>query len=722
MQLLSGGGQTVVYVSRINLAKYLVKSSAKTLPKLCFTFLRHFLIVEFTSFLSPKTESLMKLSNHTLRRVIYLFLPIVLCQGNAAAQFYGTEVQEDQTRQAVAFQIKTPTVALSSVVFAIGFEAVDADGQIIKAFAESVNVAGIQIRDDGGETRAITRVSFEAGEASIPNAVFAESGTFIVKIQRGSLKKTADVRVLPGILSLLPPLLAIALAFTARQVLISLFCGIWLGAFFIFQYNPITGFLRTADTYLLNSLANNNHAAILIFSLTLGGMVGVISKAGGTQGIVERLAKFANHARGGQLATWAMGLLIFFDDYANTLIVGNTMRPFTDRLKISREKLSYIVDSTAAPVASIAPISTWVGFQVGLIAQAFAVLGINQDGYSVFLESIPFASYSILALVFVFLIGVTLRDYGPMYAAETRSMRTGQVLRPGAQPLADSASLDMVAGEGTPLRWYNAIVPILVVILVTLAGLYLTGKESLGVEAQTANLGKIIGAANSFSVLLWASFTGLFVAAVLAVSQKILDVRNVVEAAVNGYKSMMMAAMILILAWGMGEICKDLHTADYVIAASKGILSPHLIPFVTFVIAAFISFSTGSSWATMAILTPIVIPIAYKLPVEAGLAAGLSHEILIGTIGAILSGSVLGDHCSPISDTTILSSMACAADHVDHVRTQTPYAIIVGIVAIVTGYIPNGWGVNNVVSLAAGTLVLAGIVFLFGKKLRSDSP
>ena len=164
-----------------------------------------------------------------------------------------------------------------------------------------------------------------------------------------------------------------------------------------------------------------------------------------------------------------------------------------------------------------------------------------------------------------------------------------------------------------------------------------------------------------------------------------------------------------------------MHTADYVIAASKGILSPHLIPFVTFVIAAFISFSTGSSWATMAILTPIVIPIAYKLPVEAGIAAGLSHEILIGTIGAILSGSVLGDHCSPISDTTILSSMASAADHVDHVRTQMPYAIIVGIVAIVTGYIPNGWGVNNVVSLAAGILVLVGIVFFFGKKLRSDS-
>ncbi|MFQ5753756.1 MAG: Na+/H+ antiporter NhaC family protein, partial [bacterium] len=473
---------------------------------------------------------------------------------------------------------------------------------------------------------------------------------------------------------------------------------------------------KTIDTYLINSLADADHAAILIFSLTLGGMVGVMSKAGGTQGIVQKLSKYANHPRGGQLATWAMGVFIFFDDYANTLIVGNTMRPFTDRLKISREKLSYIVDSTAAPVASIALVSTWIGFQIGLIDQAFNVLNLSHNAYNIFLQSIPFATYSILAIIFVFLIGITLRDFGPMRQAELRAANSGKLLRDGAQPLTDSAALDMIADEKTPLRWYNALIPIAVVILVTIMGLYFNGKVALGEAANTAKIGEIFGAANSFAVLTWAAFSGLFVATVLSLGQKLLTLNESINAIIGGYKSMLLAAMILILAWAIGDICKDLHTADYVIELSEGILSPHIIPFVTFAVAAFISFSTGTSWATMTILTPIVIPIAYRLPIGAGVTAHLSHEILIGTVGAVLSGSVLGDHCSPISDTTIMSSMASAADHVDHVRTQLPYAILVGIVASLTGYLPNGWGLNTYLSLFLGVMILVGIVFLVGKK------
>ncbi|RMF67002.1 MAG: Na+/H+ antiporter NhaC family protein [Calditrichaeota bacterium] len=557
---------------------------------------------------------------------------------------------------------------------------------------------------------------FEHGQLVIANAVLQKTGSHEITVEAGGISASAHLRVIPGILSLLPPLFAIALAFAARQVLISLFAGIWLGALFIHDYNPFLGFMRTLDTYLINSLADPDHAAILIFSLTLGGMVGVIAKAGGTQGIVEKLSKLANNRRGGQLAAWAMGLFIFFDDYANTLIVGNTMRPFTDRLKISREKLSYIVDSTAAPVASIALISTWIGFQIGLIDQAFNSMQLEHNAYNIFIQSIPYATYSILAIVFVFLLGVTLRDFGPMYTAERRAVTSGKVLRDGAQPIADSTSLDMIADEGTPLRSANALVPIGLVILVTLFGLYFNGKAALGPEAQTARFGQIFGAADSFAVLMWASFTGLFVAALMAMSQKILSLNATISAAVSGYKSMLLAAMILVLAWAIGNICGDLHTADYVINMSKDVLSPHFIPFMTFAVAAFISFSTGSSWATMAILTPIVLPIAHQLPEANHLSAHLSHEILIGTVGAILSGSVLGDHCSPISDTTILSSMASAADHVDHVRTQLPYAVVVAVVASLSGYLPNGWGLNTYGALLLGCLILVGIVFWFGKK------
>ncbi|MCG8605423.1 Na+/H+ antiporter NhaC family protein, partial [bacterium] len=498
--------------------------------------------------------------------------------------------------------------------------------------------------------------------------------------------------------------------------LLSLFAGIWLGAIFIYDYNPFIAFMRTIDNFLLNALANSSNASILIFSMTLGGMVGVISRAGGTQGIVQKLAKYAKHARSGQLATWGMGILIFFDDYANSLIVGNTMRPFTDRLRISREKLSYLVDSTAAPVASIALISTWVGYQVGLIDQAAKALGIQQSAYQMFLASIPYATYSILALVFVFLIGWTLRDFGPMRTAELRARNSGEVLRNGSQPLTDSSALDFLAGSDTPLRWYNALIPILLVIVVTFSGLYFSGHAALGDAAETAPLGTIFGAANSFAVLLWASFTGLAAACILALGQRILSLKDTIAAIVNGYKSMLLACMILVLAWAIGNMCQNLGTANYIISITEDILSPRVIPVVTFLAAAFIAFSTGTSWATMAILTPIVVPIAYKFPAAAGLSGDVTNDILIATIGAVLSGAVLGDHCSPISDTTILSSMASAADHVDHVRTQMPYALLVGLVACLTGYIPSGWGLSSIVSILLGTAILTTAVFVIGKK------
>jgi Na+/H+ antiporter NhaC len=413
-----------------------------------------------------------------------------------------------------------------------------------------------------------------------------------------------------------------------------------------------------------------------------------------------------------------MGLVIFFDDYANTLIVGNTMRPFTDRLRISREKLAYIVDSTAAPVASIALVSTWIGFQVGLVDSSFKAVGITSNAYAVFLESIPYASYSILALFFVLLISITLRDFGPMAAAERRAQLEGKLLSDEAQPITDSSALDMSSSADVPKRWYNALLPITVVIAITLAGLYINGKIALGEAASDVSLGEIFGAANSFDVLMWASFAGLLTAGLLALGQRILTVSETMEAAINGYKSMLLAAMILVLAWAIGDICAQLKTADYVIDVTRGILKPHLIPVVTFIIAAFISFSTGSSWATMAILTPIVVPIANELPLESALSAGLAESIMLATIGAVLSGSVLGDHCSPISDTTILSSMASASDHLDHVRTQIPYALIVALVAILCGYLPSGWGFNPYLSILTGGLLLTALLMLFGKRVQ----
>jgi Na+/H+ antiporter NhaC len=507
------------------------------------------------------------------------------------------------------------------------------------------------------------------------------------------------------------------LALALRQVFISLFAGIWLGATFIYYYNPAVGLMRVLDHYVVNALADPDHTPIVLFTLVLGGMVGIIARSGGTQGIINQLSKMAKHPRGGQLATWLMGLFIFFDDYANTLIVGNTMRPITDRVRISREKLAYIVDSTAAPVVSIAVISTWIGFEMGLVKSTFQYLGLSRNIYLTFLQTIPYRFYCIMAVVFVFLIAASKRDFGPMLTAERRALRTGKLLRDNSAPLSDKTLSEITAPPGAPLRWYNAVIPILVVILVTLIGLWYNGRSNLISEGiQDFSLKSIIGKAQAFPVLMWSSFAGALTAGILAISQGILNLRKTLEAWISGVKSMIYAMVILVLAWSIGSICQDLHTADYVISITKGLLSPRLLPLMTFIIAAFISFATGTSWGTMTILVPIVIPMAYHFT-RTGFSPATAEAILVGTIASVLSGAVFGDHCSPISDTTIMSSMASGSDHIDHVRTQIPYALAAGLVALMVGYLPAGFGLSPLISIPAGILLLICIVYLIGKKV-----
>ncbi|MFC1609807.1 Na+/H+ antiporter NhaC family protein [Myxococcota bacterium] len=629
---------------------------------------------------------------------------------------------EPQVGEQQRFLIEVPKVALAGVPFDLKITAFDAEGDRDTRFDGKVSLRGALLHQAGTGLEPLN----EAGPAvrgaiEIEDVVLEETGRHPIEVRDGEGETSTEIRAIPGILSLLPPLLAIVLALAVREVLLALFSGVWLGVTFIHGYNPFVGLLKTLDTYLVGALADKDHAAIIMFSLTLGGMVGVISQSGGTEGIVAVLSRWARRPRGGQIATWAMGVLIFFDDYANTLVVGNTMRPLTDRLRISREKLSFIVDATAAPVTSIAVISSWVGFQVGLVAQAFGSLELERDAYLTFIVSIPYASYSVLMLVFVLLVGVTLRDYGPMLRAEKRTTETGRVLADNAQPLVDDKAIDLRAAEGTPLRWYNAGIPIAVVIVATMAGLYVDGRSAMGDGAATARLGEIIGKANSFDVLMWSSFLGAGIAIVLATAQRILTLKKALDAWLSGVKAMLIAMIILVLAWAIGGVCGDLGTADYVIDLTRGLLSPHLLPLLTFIVAAFIAFATGTSWATMAILTPIVIPMAHGMTTGAELGAGVSEAILLGTLGAVLSGAVFGDHCSPISDTTIMSSMTSAADHIDHVRTQLPYAVTVAGVACVLGYLPAGFGVPAWVSMIAGAGALVGLLLLFGRRVAGRS-
>ena len=508
--------------------------------------------------------------------------------------------------------------------------------------------------------------------------------------------------------SLLPPLLAITLALVFRDVLVALAVGVWMGTTMI-AGNPAAGFLRLIDTNVRDALSEPDHVAIIIFSMLLGGMVGVISRSGGALGVVRALEPLATTPRRAQVVTWLMGVLIFFDDYSNTLIVGNTMRPVTDRHLVSREKLAFLVDSTAAPVACIALVSTWIGYEVSLVGDALSKTGSDLNPFSIFLASIPYAFYPFFALAAALAITALGRDWGPMLRAERRA-REGELLAMTAQPLADYESSALAPKEGTKCRWWNAAVPVVLVVAVTLVGLYQTGRSSLLAAGDTSrSLSRIIGASDSFTVLLWASLIGLIAAIVLAVGQDILGVREAMAATVEGFKSMFMAFVVLTLAWSLGQVCTDLATAEFLRQAVGPSLPGAFLPVAVFLVAAAVSFATGTSWGTMAILTPLAVPWA----LEAGVG---DPQILSGTVAAILGGSVFGDHCSPISDTTILSSMASGCDHVDHVRTQLPYALFAAGVALILGYLPEAvHGIPPWALLIVGTAAIVAWTRLVGR-------
>ena len=532
--------------------------------------------------------------------------------------------------------------------------------------------------------------------------------------------------------SLIPPLVAIALALITREVVLSLFAGIWIGALFITGFNPFSGTAHSLQV-MVDALVDPDHVAIIVFSMFLGGMVGVMSRSGGNHGIVDALEKFATSRRKGQLFSWLSAFFIFFDDYANTLIRGNALRPMTDRLQISREKLAYIVDSTAAPLAVSAVITTWIGFEITQIQNSLASLAQSttdtalaaqlqagaDNAFIIFLHSMPYLFYPILALAFVLMTIIMKKEFGPMLTAERRAYSGGGVIRPGSMPAADTSLDSLQPIKDKPRRWYNSALPVLTVIGVALWGLYSTG--SAGLEAGERGITNIIGNADPFAALLWASFAGCVVAMILPVFQRILTMNQALESWIGGMQSMLMAIIILILAWGLGGITGEVGTGTYLASLLEDNLPLALLPGLVFFIAAITAFSTGTSWGTMAILFPVVVPLAVAMGAGVGFAGGEHYGILLGSVSSVMAGAVFGDHCSPISDTTVLSSMSSACDLIDHVRTQLPYALVIAAVAMVVGELPAAFEwIHPLWGMLAGLLILYGILKYFGRNPEEE--
>ena len=528
----------------------------------------------------------------------------------------------------------------------------------------------------------------------------------------------ADVPTIPAWVSVLPPLVAIGMALLIRSVLPALMLGLWLGAWALEGLSSkgiFIGLFASFEVYVANAVADFDHATIMLFTFMIAGMVGIISRNGGMRGIVEWIITGANSAKRGQLAVWSLGLLIFFDDYSNTLVVGNTSRSITDRLRISREKLAYIVDSTAAPLATVALVTTWIGYQVSLIGDASVHLeGLEMSPYSIFLNSILYSFYPFMAILLVVLVITTGRDFGPMLVAEQRARATGETAPPVKSKVGQDDEAALAMKEGVPPRAMNALIPVIVMVMGILIGLYITG------EGDT--ISEIVGSANSYRALMWASLAGALTAIVMTAAQRLLSLDEIVDAWVSGARFTFIAMIILVLAWSMSEISRELHTADFLIASLGDSLPAAALPAVIFVLAAFTAFSTGSSWGAMGILLPLVMPLCWAIMGLEGLIASEDYFILYASVSGVLTGAVWGDHCSPISDTTVMSSLSAGCDHIEHVRTQLPYALLAGAAALGFGTLPISFGLPWWAGmLGAATVTVIGLRVL-GQKVPDYRP
>lgn len=530
--------------------------------------------------------------------------------------------------------------------------------------------------------------------------------------------QTESEKSTPSWTSILPPIIAIVIALIMKQVLISLFIGVWAGAWLARGEGFsgfFTGFFDTIGTYIVPGAADPDRMSIMVFTLLIGGMVGIISANGGIRGIINKLMGIIKNRIQGQVMTAFMGFLVFFDDYANTMIVGNTMRPLTDKLTITRAKLAYLVDSTAAPIATIALVSTWIGAMVAYIASAQSNMpDFNESAYLVFVNSLPYNFYAFFAIAFVLMIAISGRDFGPMLTSRMNLLKAKTDPEYDTYKIYHKVAEDVADKVEVTSHWLNAAVPIMVLIVATLAGLFITGEGS--------TIQDIIGSADSYVSLVWGGLIALAVASIGTMAQGILDHERMIKAMLKGMHVMFDGLLILVLAWALSDITGVLGTADYLVSIVDGFLNPYWVPVIIFILSAGTSFATGSSWGTMGILMPITVPLVWSLGVAAGLPPEVTLELIYASVSAVLAGSVWGDHCSPISDTTILSSIASQCDHVEHVRTQLPYAMVAGLVSVAAIIAATVLEISPWIIYPVGIAILLGVLFKFGRFASLEDP
>jgi len=457
-----------------------------------------------------------------------------------------------------------------------------------------------------------------------------------------------------GWVSILPPVVAIVLAIRTKQVFFSLFVGIWFGWLVIAGWNPLTSLASAIDS-CVDVFADAGNTRVVVFSAMVGAILAFIQRSGGVEGFIRWAAHrgWSESRKRASLLSWLIGLVLFVESSITIRVRGAIARPVFDRMHISREKLAYILDSTSAPVCILIPLNAWGAVVIGLLASQ----GI-ENPVMAFARSMPLNFYAIIAVLLVVVVIMLDWDIGPMRAAEHRARDEGKVLRDGAEPLVSGEVTQIEPKPGIEPRARNMLLPIAVMVLMMPVGLAITGG------------GNLLEGSGSTAVL-WSVLASLVVAGCSYWIQGMFKASEMVDLFFKGTGGLIPMAVLLVLAFSLGATCRELGTGVYVASQARGVVNPVLVPALTFAISGFTAFATGTSFGTFAIMMPVFVPMALSLDAN-----------LLATIAAVLGGGVFGDHCSPISDTTIIASMASASDHIDHVRTQLPYALLAGAAAL----------------------------------------
>jgi tetracycline resistance efflux pump len=458
-----------------------------------------------------------------------------------------------------------------------------------------------------------------------------------------------------GLLSIIPPILAIALAIYTRQVFLSLFLGILSGWIILDGGNVFSG-LASAIQALVDVFKDEGNTKVIIFSALVGALITLTQSSGGVQGFIDLIQKknLVKTKRRAAVLSYFVGCSVFIESSISCLVTGTIFHPIFEKFKISREKLAYICDTTSSPICILIPLNAWGAYVIGLLTNE----NVN-DPFTTFFQTIPLNFYALLTVILAAFIAFTFKDFGAMKKAEIRASVEGKTIRDGAVPVVSEEVTSVKPKKGVPHKAMNMVIPILTMIIMMPLSLYITGDGDL-----TAGSGS--------TSVLWAVLSALVVSGLLSLFQRILTLQEVMDYTLKGIGGLIPLAILMTLAFAIGNVCRELGTGPYVAAISNEFLNPMVVAPIIFITSAVIAFSTGTSWGTFAIMIPIAVPTAALMDINLSLA-----------VAAVLSGSVFGDHCSPISDTTMVSSMASASDHIDHVRTQLPYALTAAAGAVI---------------------------------------